>query len=165
MSTTTPTMKLCNNTATYCETPMEIDYRTLSKRLQKYIEFAANESFVHDGSLNSKIVAMLIYKNKPISIGYNSKKSHPLQARFRKNESAIYIHAEIDCIRKASGIISLEALKRSTLIIMRTKRDGTWGLARPCVSSNGQGCQMAINFYGIKNVIYSTNETGKVAYL
>lgn len=162
---TTPMMKLEDNTATYCEAPMEFDYLCLSKKLQKFIEFTVNESFLHDSALNSKIAAMLIYKNRPISVGYNSTKTHPLQAKYGKNTAAICIHAEIDCIRKSCGILEVEDFKKSTLIVMRTKRDKTWGLARPCISINGQGCQMAIHAFGIKNVIYSTNKTGMVAYL
>ena len=162
---TTPVMKLENNIAMHCSEPEAVDYTTLPKRIQKYIDFCFNEAFNNEGAAKSKIAAIMIYKNRPIAIGYNSMKTHPLQAKFGKNPDAISIHAEIDCIRKSSMILKGDDFKKATMIIMRAKRDRSWGLARPCISSNGQGCQMAIAAYGVGTIIYSTDETGKVAYL
>ena len=162
---TTPTMKLENNIATYCNVPETVDYTNFSKRMQKYIDFCFNEAYLHDGAAKSKIASLLVFRNKPIAIGYNSMKTHPMQAKFGKNPDAICIHAEIDCIRKASFLLKSEDFKKATMIVMRAKRDGSWGLARPCISKNGQGCQMAISVYQIGTVIYSTDYTGKVSYL
>lgn len=145
---------------------MEQHISHLSRSLQRHFQIAHNEFMHHDSGIRtSNIVAMIIHKNKMISIGYNSKKSHPLQARFQKNSEAIFIHAEIDAIRKASSILTPKQFRSSTMILMRVKKDGSWGISKPCVHKNGQGCQAAITAFGIGKVLYSTNETGYVGML
>ena len=107
--------------------------------------------------------AALVYKNRIISAGINQKRSHPFQAKYSKNEDAIYLHAETDTIRTALRHLSEKQLSKSTLYVCRIKHeDGAdtpliWGLSKPCV-----GCQRAIATFDIKGVVYS--EEGKGAY-
>lgn len=101
----------------------------------------------------ARIAAAVVYKSEIVSIGVNSYKSDPLQAKYSKNEHAIYLHAEIAAIKKALKRINKDELKKCTLYIVRRKhKNGILcdGLAKPCV-----GCQRAIDTYGIPSVIYT----------
>jgi deoxycytidylate deaminase len=109
--------------------------------------------------MKMKLAACLVINNEVISVGHNSDKSHPLQKRFAKNSDAIFKHAEVDCIINALRHLDKEDLKKSTLYVYRVKRkrkgDLSWvdGLAEPCL-----GCKRAIDHFGIKKVIYSTEQ-------
>lgn len=106
---------------------------------------------------NAKLCAVITVKNKPVAIGFNSDKTHTFQARFAKNEDAIFRHAETDCILQALREISADDLRRATIYIGRVKgNNNSWGLAKPCA-----GCMRAILHYEIKRVVYSLDETGE----
>lgn len=110
-----------------------------------------------EGAGGAKVAAMLVVRNDIISFGYNRKdKTHPFQARFGKNHEAIYPHAETLCIYNAIKRHGVDILKRATLYVGRIKKDGSWGMAKPC-----SGCMGAIAQYGIKRVIYTTDVTGE----
>jgi len=105
---------------------------------------------------NARLAAMVVYKNKMISIGINQKKSHPFAAKYSKNPDAIYLHAEASAILAAKKRLSETEMKKATLIICRVKYDKkknvSFGIAKPC-----SGCQKCIEDHGIKNVIYTEN--------
>ena len=117
-------------------------------------------------SSGARLAAAVVYKNQVITVGINRKKSHPFQARYSKNEDAIYLHAETDTIRAALRYLSEKQLSKSTLYVCRVKHeDGLdspviWGLSKPCV-----GCQRAIATFDIKNVVYSEEGTGVYTFL
>ena len=111
------------------------------------------------------MAACLVKGNRWISVGINRMKSDPFQAKYAKNKEAIYLHAEIHCIKNALKEIDVDEFRNSTLYITRVKRADEsnklqWGLAKPC-----PGCQRAITEFGIKNVVYTTNATGKYEIL
>lgn len=102
---------------------------------------------------SARIAAGIVYKGDIISIGVNSYKSDPLQARYSKNEHAIFLHAEISAIKKALKVIPSKELSKCELHVVRRKvTNGVFsdGLAKPCV-----GCQRAIDTYNIKRVYYT----------
>jgi hypothetical protein len=66
------------------------------KRLQELCVIADDMS-VFD---KNRHAAAIYIGNKLISTGVNQLKSHPLQAKFGSNTDAIFLHAEIDQIRK-----------------------------------------------------------------
>lgn len=143
--------------------PFHID--TLSRITKRHINLAYNEALHHEGMSSAKVVALITFKNRVISIGYNSEKTHPLQGQYQKNQHAIHIHAEIDAIRKAASILTPEQFTKSTMIIMRVKKNGHWGLSKPCVGIKNLGCNAAIKAFGIGKVYYSTNATGMMESL
>jgi tRNA(Arg) A34 adenosine deaminase TadA len=109
----------------------------------------------------AKIVAAVVRKNDIIGFGTNLNKSDPLQARFAKNPSAIYLHAEIAALKHALKTNPLSHVRGSTLYIARARLmtcdDGfmsCWGNSKPCV-----GCQRALNLYKIKNVFYTLDSS------
>lgn len=102
---------------------------------------------------NARIAASVVRKGEVISIGTNSYKSDPLQAKFSKNEHAIYLHAEISAIKKALKKVGVSDLKDCSLYVVRRKhKDGIMcdAMAKPCL-----GCQKAIESFGICNVFYT----------
>lgn len=108
----------------------------------------------------ARIAAALVIRNDVIAVGYNQRKTHPFQDRFKKNEEAIYLHAETDCIKNALKNIDQEKLSKATLYICRIKKNGDWGLAKPC-----RGCMKAIATFNIQNVVYSTDKIGRFEIL
>jgi tRNA(Arg) A34 adenosine deaminase TadA len=106
-----------------------------------------------------KFAAAVVWNNKIISIGMNSMKSHPLQAKYSKNEHAIFLHSEIDAIKNALREIDVDDFSKCDLYITRVKKEKpftkkfVWGLAKPCA-----GCERAIAAFGLKRTIYTCDE-------
>jgi deoxycytidylate deaminase len=107
-----------------------------------------------------KLAAAIAQSKNIISIGMNELRTHPLQGKFKKNNDALFLHAEIAAIANALNHVDKEELRNSTLYVHRVKRKSSmnhkdWidGIAMPC-----EGCMSAIVSFGIKRVIYSTDE-------
>lgn len=111
----------------------------MNKRIKKrLIELAKTVDPVQ----NARVVAALVWNRKIISIGINQKKSHTLQALYGRNPESIYLHAEVDAIRRARYHPKLH---RSKLYVVRVRSNGKTALAKPC-----KGCQKLLNELGIK---------------
>lgn len=104
------------------------------------------------GAGNQTLAACIVKSNRVSSFGVNKRKTHPLQVKYARNPDAIYLHAEIDAIKNFLKENSVGDLRNSTLYIARTKKDGSEGLSKPC-----KGCMRAIETFGIKKVVYTTN--------
>jgi tRNA(Arg) A34 adenosine deaminase TadA len=104
---------------------------------------------------NQRLAACIVRGTRVISFGHNKRKTHPLQTRFAKNQHCVYLHAEIDAIKNALKELKVEDLKQCTLIVVRTKKDGSTGLAKPC-----KGCRQSIETFELKQVVYSTDKEG-----
>jgi tRNA(Arg) A34 adenosine deaminase TadA len=100
----------------------------------------------------ARVAAMLLV-GKVWHIGFNSLKTHPLMAKFGKNDKAICLHAEVNSIARALRWNTPERLEGSTMYIARAKADGSAGMAKPC-----EGCQRAIVTFGINSVHWTENE-------
>lgn len=104
------------------------------------------------------IGAALMYGHRILAIGFNSKKTHPVQKEFnvvRQFEEPHVnngtIHAEMMCLLKAQHL-DID-WKKAELFIYR--EDGTTHEplpAKPC-----KACLQAIKKFGIKKVYYSTS--------
>ena len=92
-----------------------------------------------------RLAACIVRKRQLISVGFNKKKTHPLQWKFSKCDEAVYLHAEIDAIINAR-----EDIRGATMYVLRVMKDGKTGLAKPC-----EGCARAIKHYGIKRVYWT----------
>ena len=103
-----------------------------------------------------KFAAAIVFRNRIVSVGLNSMKSHPLAAKYGKNEYAIFLHSEVAAIKNALREVEVDHLTKCDLYIVRVKkeqpfaRNVIWGLAKPCI-----GCQRAIAEFGLKRVIYT----------
>lgn len=106
-----------------------------------------------------KLAAAVVYRNKIVSIGMNSMKSHPLAAKYGKNEHAIFLHAEVAAIKNALREIDVDDFTKCDIYITRVKKEApftkkyVWGLAKPCA-----GCERAIAEFGFKRVIYTCDD-------
>ena len=105
------------------------------------LEPARNGTFFH--------VAAIFHKNKILSIGQNSFKTHPLAKKFGHRNSSI--HAELSSIVRF-GVEDCEGL---SMAVLRIGRNGKLNLSRPC-----RCCQNLIQQVDIKNVYY-TGGSGK----
>jgi len=109
----------------------------------------------------ASIAACIMDRSQVVSWGFNQKKSHPFQARFGRNDEAIYLHAETDAIKNAIKHLGTEDLSRCTLFVGRSKRVSPftkkqiYGLAKPCY-----GCAKAIATFNIKRTVWSVEEAG-----
>lgn len=117
-----------------------------------------NLAIGNDGTAGAKVAAAIYYGNQLISVGYNSRKTHPLQKKYGKNGHAIHLHAEIDAIRRAVKV--LPSLDGCDIFIARVKRPSklskNWipGTAKPCI-----GCQRAIYAFGLRRIYYTEDDT------
>ena len=106
--------------------------------------------------LREKFAAAVVYRNRIISIGMNSMKSHPMAAKYGKNEHAIFLHAEVAAIKNALREINVDDFSKCDIYITRVKKEKpftkkfVWGLAKPC-----PGCERAIAEFGFRRTIYT----------
>lgn len=103
-----------------------------------------------------KFAAAVVYRNKIVSVGMNSMKSHPMAAKYGKNEHAIFLHAEVAAIKNALREIDVDDFSKCDIYITRVKKEKpftkkfVWGLSKPC-----PGCERAIAEFGLKRTIYT----------
>lgn len=94
-----------------------------------------------------RMSAVITKRNKIMSVGVNSHKTHPLQKRFARNPQSLHLHAEIAALKNALRKFSLEELSGATIYVARVLKDGSPALAKPCL-----GCEKALMEFGIKHV-------------
>lgn len=99
-------------------------------------------------------MAAAVFRNgdsNPISIGLNSLKTHPLQAKFANSPHRIYLHAETEAISRAVRLLG-DDLEGCSLYVARSKQPDcpVRGIAKPC-----SGCISCASHFGI-DVIYYT---------
>lgn len=129
-------------------------------RAARHITMLARMATTVEPVAAARLAACLVHRNEIIAFGICQSKSHPFQAKFGKNQKAIYLHAETDCIKNALREHDQRTIAASTLYVSRvkffdpSKRRFIFGMAKPCI-----GCARAIATFGISKVFYST-ETG-----
>lgn len=98
---------------------------------------------------------VVVYKNKVVSVGYNSQKTHPVQKKYNvfrgiPSNNLGKVHAET----KALSML-LEAdldWNNVTVYTYREHKDGSLAMARPCNS-----CMQLMKNLGIRKICYSTD--------
>ena len=81
-----------------------------------------------------------------------------------RNQFSIFIHAEIAAIKNSLKRIDLEDFKRSSLIVVRTKRNKDNTRYVPAMSKPCDGCMACIYEFGIRDIFF-TNEVGRLSKL
>ena len=128
-------------------------YKQQLKFFEKAAEVAKSSNFN-----KHHLGCVAVLKNKVIAASSNKLKTHPLQAEFDKYrnfecESDLQnmhsLHAEIACLSMIKQNIDYKDLE---LYIVRIRKNGEYGLVRPCNS-----CMNLIMKRGIKKIYYSTN--------
>lgn len=126
---------------------------------EKFWNILERVAIANEPVSRSRVAALLVHRNELIAVGYNKMKSHPMAKRFQKHEEALYLHAEVDCIKNALRVVDVDYLPKCTMYVLRVKHPDNSnkkfvrGLAKPC-----SGCNMAIDTFGIKKVYFTTNE-------
>jgi deoxycytidylate deaminase len=95
-----------------------------------------------------QICAIIAKKRRIIAIGYPQAKSSPLQCQYSKNPMAVYIHAEIDAIAKATRYKS--DLSDCDIYIARVDKQGDIKPIHPC-----PGCTKAIAAFNLKRIYHT----------
>lgn len=114
--------------------------------LSRYYRFAdialdlCDQNKYEEGMLH-KLVALVVSKNKILSVGYNSRKTHPsMHTRMQM------LHAESDAISRLSD----RDLIGSDIVVVRLRPSGFPGLAKPC-----SFCEQSLRDVGIRKVYYT----------
>jgi len=127
----------------------------MKKKHKRILWDAVEKSKERNSPLRASLASILKVNNR-VFCGFNSKKSHPLQKKFGSNDKAIYLHAEMDAIRKAYRVEG--NISGSKLYVARTTADGNPAMACPC-----EACEEAIYHFGIDQVFFTTkNGFGKL---
>lgn len=106
---------------------------------------------------------VIVYKNRIISSGFNSSKTHPLQKEYNKerydsDSTPHYMHAEVHALANLINDTNME-WKKIHLYTYRIKGN-KYGLSRPCHS-----CLKLIKHLGIRNIHYTTDDGYCYEYL
>src|ERR1039458_8975861 len=98
----------------------------------KYLKFLSNVAAEQKSDERCRMAALIVYKNMPVAIGKNQRKSHPIQARYSMTHHHIWLHAEIAALIKATKELSAEELNKCTLYVSRVLKDNSWAISKPC---------------------------------
>ncbi len=132
----------------------------MTKKDKKFMRIAeaVSKTSTFRTTMQHRIVhigAVIVKKNRIISVGKNSKKTHPIQKYYDRYLSYYndvkfqhHIHAEISAIVNAN-----EDLAGCTLYIYRVDATGKYlKNCRPC-----DACYALIRKTGIKRIVYTIN--------
>lgn len=124
-----------------------------NKQMKRYFSMAKNAS--EFGSyFRYKLGCVIVYKNKVISVGWNTCKENPTQKKYNTyrgfdvDTAKNYAHAEINALISAK-YLDINWNKVS-IFVYREYKNGNIAPARPCPA-----CMKAITDIGIKNIYYT----------
>src|SRR3990167_644546 len=102
----------------------------------------------HDSGIGHNVAALITDGPTIISVGFNKRRSHPLQKFFSNREEKKYLHAEVAALL---GIIRNNGrnVNRPNLYVARALKGGEAGDSYPC-----SVCLAAIKVCGIKRIFY-----------
>lgn len=103
-----------------------------------------------------RIGAVIVYKHKVISSGYNSYITNPLQKKYNKfrfdtDMTSHSKHAELDALLPLLNRKDID-FSRASVYVYREHKSGQLSMARPCKS-----CFALIKGLGIRNIYYSND--------
>ena len=100
----------------------------------------------------NKHFSYLLQRSNILSIGFNNcTQTHPLIKKYSKHEEIIYVHSELDAIRRFPRSPSI--LSKCTLVNVRLNKKGEILLSRPC-----KICRHIVQSFGIRKVIWTNNK-------
>ena len=105
--------------------------------------------------------AVIFYKNKVLSVGWNTNKNLLLQKKynvlrnFDVDKYPNYGHAEMYALHKLDNMYDLEKMDKSKLSIYIWRgKNGNKMLSKPCPA-----CEAALRDFGIRNIYYTGNNS------
>lgn len=134
----------------------------MKKRDYKAIELLEKIARDVPAVKSARIASSIYINNRLISIGTNQNKTCPFQAKYvRNSKCGSLIHSEINCLKNALRRINVDDLSHATMYICRMKYLNSsescdkmeWGMSRPC-----SGCMGALIGFGLKRIVFTTNE-------
>ena len=104
--------------------------------------------------------SFILYKNRVISIGNNSKKTHPTNLKNRKTSLRTgedfsdqkHVCSEFSAIKKLKNLTNIDT-KKCILVNIRYNRNGEIALSKPCMS-----CENLLKYFSFKRVIWTDND-------
>lgn len=115
----------------------------IPNRYYRFAEIALQLADEKNNKITHRLCALIVKRNRVLAIGYNSNKTHP-----RSRTKMVSTHAEFDAILRCAD----DDIRGADLVVVRCKRSGLPGLAKPC-----HVCQNLIRKVGIRRVYYTTN--------
>lgn len=121
----------------------------------RYFMLARNASKFSDFK-KAQLGAVIVYKGKILSVGYNTNKESPLQKSYNRyrgfdtDSCKNTNHAEMMAIKNVLGLDI--NWSKAAIFVYREKKNGELGLARPC-----KACMKALEDLGIRDVYYTKN--------
>ncbi len=117
----------------------------IPKRYYRFANIALELAEKAQGEMTYSLCALVVRKNKVISVGYNSRKTSP-----KMNNRMQMWHAEASALTRCPE----GDLTGADLIVARIRRSGLPGLAKPCAC-----CMGFIRHFGIRRVFYTCNDS------
>lgn len=129
------------------------------KKDEYYLDLLINWLRDHDEFVgNQRVAACVVFKNTVV-FGHNKDKTSPFQEFYNPENYDVSTHAETDAIKNAIRRIPPKKMHKATIYVVRVKKDGSIGMAKPCL----KGCSQAIEAHNIGRVVYTT-ENGYSVY-
>ncbi len=117
----------------------------MTSRYERFVKVALDlATAVHrDDECYYQLCALVVKKNRVLSVGYNNPKTHPLAKTKMKQ-----LHAEMDAVIGCTA----EQLDGAEIVVVRARRDRKIGMAKPCAA-----CHAFIKSMGLKSVYYTVD--------
>ena len=127
-------------------------FKRLEEISKSLLDFNSNKRCQH--------FSFILYKNRVISIGNNSKKTHPSNLKNRKTSLRTgedfsdqkHICSEFSAINKLKNMTNIDT-KKCVLVNLRYNRNGEIALSKPCMS-----CENLLKYFSFKRVIWTDND-------
>ena len=127
-------------------------FKRLEEISKSLLDFNSNKRCQH--------FSFILYKNRVISIGNNSKKTHPSNLKNRKTSLRTgedfsdqkHICSEFSAINKLKNMTNIDT-KKCVLVNLRYNRNGEIALSKPCMS-----CETLLKYFSFKRVIWTDND-------
>ena len=112
-------------------------------RQQRFAKIAVELAGALEQDVTHQLCALVVQKNRVLSVGYNQPKTHPISADTRMKQLHAEMHAVIQCPNRD--------LEGADVIVARTRPSGKPGLAKPC-----EVCEGILRRAGVRRVYYTT---------
>lgn len=122
-------------------------------KFDRYLDIA--KALLHQNDSYNKHFSFIIQKNRIMSIGLNSLKTHPEAAA--RGFKYPHQHSELSAIIRYPERI--RDLSKCILVNVRLNKDGVAMISCPC-----KNCKTMIKYFGFKQVFY-TNKEGEFEQL
>lgn len=123
------------------------------KRINHYFSLAKNASKFSDFD-KQHLGAVIIYKGRVLSVGWNSTKTAPIQKSYNRLRGYDVETAKNSLHAECSALIKCKDMDidwgRASVFVYRELKDGSKAKSAPCPA-----CRQMIKDMGIKNIYYT----------